>query len=175
MARIFPGRFTAEIPGPFVVFAIGMRLNRMFAIHKWLKPGIDTFQMVRLLARNPPDGYLGGQLFLYWRGLAMLQYWRSFEQLEDFAKDRTLPHAAAWGNLLRQTQTDQTFGYWHETYQVQEGRYECIYGSMPKFGLARAAAHVQLNEKSDTARGRLDETNITDSASTEANPLSVEN
>ena len=28
MAAVFRGRFTAEIDGPFVVFIIGMRINR---------------------------------------------------------------------------------------------------------------------------------------------------
>jgi hypothetical protein len=160
MVQVFPGRFTAEVSGPFVVFAIGMRLNRLYAIHKWFKPAIDTFRMVRLLGRKPPKGYLGGQLVYYWRGIGMLQYWKTFGHLEEFAKDRSLPHADAWGNLLRQTQTDQTFGYWHETYQIEEGRYECIYGSMPKFGLAQAASHVALTESRDSARGRLQDKEI---------------
>jgi hypothetical protein len=36
MATIHPGRYTAEIEGDFVVFLIGMRLNRPWKVHQWL-------------------------------------------------------------------------------------------------------------------------------------------
>ena len=36
MARILPERMTAEIEGDFVVFLIGMRINKPWKIHKWL-------------------------------------------------------------------------------------------------------------------------------------------
>jgi hypothetical protein len=36
MTKIFRGRFTAQIDGPFVVFIIGMRVNKLMMIGKWL-------------------------------------------------------------------------------------------------------------------------------------------
>jgi len=36
MTNIFRGRFTAQIDGPFVVFVIGMRVNKLMMIGKWL-------------------------------------------------------------------------------------------------------------------------------------------
>jgi hypothetical protein len=36
MSKVFPGRYTAEIDKPFIVFLIGMRVNRLFAVRKWL-------------------------------------------------------------------------------------------------------------------------------------------
>lgn len=30
MSEVIPGRYTAHIEGPFVVFIIGMRVNRFF-------------------------------------------------------------------------------------------------------------------------------------------------
>ena len=36
MPTIHPGRFTTRIEGPFVVFLIGFRINRLLAINKWL-------------------------------------------------------------------------------------------------------------------------------------------
>lgn len=155
MAHIYPGRYTAMADEPFIVFAIGMRLNRLWAVHRWLRPVIDTCRIVRLMSSAPPDGYLGGQLFFYWRGVGILQYWRGFDQLEAFAKDRDQPHLAAWRHLLNQTESDQTFGYWHETYRVDPRSYECIYGSMPRFGLAAATRHIPLTERIDSARDRL--------------------
>ena len=44
MSKLFPGRYAATIEGPFVVFLIGMRINRLFAI-QW--PGITTIQYWR--------------------------------------------------------------------------------------------------------------------------------
>ncbi len=35
MNKVKPGRYTANIEGPFVVFMIGMRVNRFFAFRKW--------------------------------------------------------------------------------------------------------------------------------------------
>ena len=35
MSKIFAGRFAAQMEGSFVVFIIGMRVNRLLAIHKW--------------------------------------------------------------------------------------------------------------------------------------------
>lgn len=34
MSKIFAGRFTAQMEGPFVVFIIGMRINRLLAVNK---------------------------------------------------------------------------------------------------------------------------------------------
>jgi len=36
MASVFRGRYTAQIDGSFVVFIIGMRINRWWALHKRL-------------------------------------------------------------------------------------------------------------------------------------------
>jgi hypothetical protein len=36
MAQIIKGRFTARMDEPFVVFAIGMRINNLFAVRKWV-------------------------------------------------------------------------------------------------------------------------------------------
>jgi hypothetical protein len=36
MAKIISARMTAEVDGEFVVFLIGMRINRWWKVHKWL-------------------------------------------------------------------------------------------------------------------------------------------
>ena len=156
MGEIYDGRFCARIDGPFVVFTIGMRINRLWAIRRWPKPAWNTYRMLGHLADDPPVGYLGGELFFYWRGIGMIQYWRDFDALESFARDRERPHLAAWRQLAAQTANDTTFGYWHETYKVAPDNYECIYGSMPRFGLARASTHAPIAASSETARSRLD-------------------
>ena len=34
MSKVVNGRYTAEIDGDFVVFQIGMRINKPWAVHK---------------------------------------------------------------------------------------------------------------------------------------------
>ena len=153
----FPGRYTARADPGTVVFGIGMRINRLWAVHRWLRPTINTVRMWWYMQHDRPEGYRTGYLYVYWRGVGMTQYWRDFESLEAFSRDNSQPHLAAWRQLAAQTKTDQTFGYWHETYQVTPGTYEAIYGSMPRFGLAAAGDHLPIEAATNTARTRLDD------------------
>lgn len=84
MAQVLPGRFTAQVDEPFVVFLIGMRVNRFFAFSKWVPVARAMSPMLRTLYQNPDKGFLGEETFLYWRGVGLVQYWRSFEDLEKF-------------------------------------------------------------------------------------------
>ena len=155
MNEIFSGRYTAHTDDPVVVFAIGMRINRLWAIHRWLRPTLNTVRMWWHMQRRRPAGYLNGYLFVYQRGVGMMQYWQDFDTLEAFSRDDSQPHLAAWRQLAAQTRSDQTFGYWHETYQVASGTSEAIYGSMPRFGLAEATEHVPIVKPTEAARSRL--------------------
>ena len=138
-----------------VVFGIGMRINRPWAVHRWLKPTINTVRNWWYVQHHRPDGYLNGYLYVYAFGVGMTQYWRDFDALEAYSHATTQPHVVAWRQLARLTKSDQTFGYWHETYVVTPENSETIYGSMPRFGLAAAGEHVPVVTASNTARGRL--------------------
>jgi hypothetical protein len=35
MAKVIPQRMSAQIEGNFVVFLIGMRINKPWKVHKW--------------------------------------------------------------------------------------------------------------------------------------------
>lgn len=155
MQPIFRGRYTAQLEGPFVVFVIGMRINRLLAVHKWL-PIIRAMPlMLEELQAHRELGLLHAQAFRYSRGGAFLQYWRSFDDLDRFARDPDAAHLPAWKNFNRRVGADGTVGIWHETYLVQAGQYECVYGNMPRFGLAMAGAHVPATGSRETARRRL--------------------
>lgn len=156
MKDIFPGRYTAEFKDTIIVFVIGMRVNRLFALHKWLLPTFNTLRLWIHVKTNPPKGYLYGYLYLYCRGIGMMQYWHDFTALETFSHDKNQPHYKAWSQLALQTESDKTFGYWHETYEINPNRTEAIYGSMPRFGLAAASNHEQLKIREDSARSRLE-------------------
>jgi len=155
MSEIFNGRFTAQTDEPFVVFLIGMRINRFRAVRKWWPVANAMQPMLSSLYAHPDKGFLGGQMFLTWRGVTMLQYWRSFEDLERFARQPSDPHLAAWKQFNQSVGADGSVGIWHETYQVPAGQYECVYGNMPLFGLAGATTHVPVVGRRETARRRL--------------------
>ena len=96
MTKVMPGHYTAQIDDPFVVFLIGMRINKWLAFSRWIPTARAMVPMLRTPFQHPEKGFLGGQVFFYWRGIALVQYWRSFEDLETFARNRQEPHLAAW-------------------------------------------------------------------------------
>ena len=155
MAKVMPGRYTAQTDEPFVVFLIGMRINRFFAFWKWIPTALAMGPMLQTLFQHPEKGFLGGELIFYWRGVGLIQYWRSFEDLEKFARNREDPHLRAWQRFNKAIGSDGSVGIWHETYLVEPGRYEAVYGNMPVFGLASATRHVPAVGRRETARRRL--------------------
>jgi hypothetical protein len=76
----------------------------------------------------------------------MVQYWRSFEDLERFAKDQDDPHLEPWRTYWRRVGKADRTGIWHETYVVRRDELEVIYGNMPAFGLAKATRPVPVAE-----------------------------
>jgi hypothetical protein len=155
MPEIFNGRFTAQMDEPFVVFIIGIRINRFFAFRKWVPAARAMGPMLRELRQNPQKGLLGAEQFFYWRGTALIQYWRSFEDLERFARSPDDLHFPAWRRFNQTVGSDGSVGVWHETYVVEAGCHEAIYSNMPVFGLAKATEHVPARGRLETARRRL--------------------
>ncbi len=155
MAKVMPGRYTAQTDELFVVFLIGMRINRFFAFRKWIPTALAMGPMLRTLFQHPEKGFLGGEAIFYWRGVGLIQYWRSFEDLEKFARNREDPHLRTWQRFNKAIGADGSVGIWHETYLVEPGCYEAVYGNMPVFGLASATKHVPAVGRRETARRRL--------------------
>jgi hypothetical protein len=154
-AQVFPGRYTARPAEPFVVFLIGMKINRFWSIRKWSMGARAFVRMHKTLLAHPEKGFLGGQPILYGRGIGMIQYWRTFEDLERFARHPTEPHLSAWREYNRLIGTDGTFGVWHETYKIDPGECESVYDNMPLFGLATVTEHAPALGRRETARRRL--------------------
>jgi hypothetical protein len=155
MATIHPGGYSAEVEGDFVVFLIGMRLNRPWKVHRWLPVYTAMPRMLRQLQRDPERGLLGAGVGLLFGGPAVVQYWRSFEHLERFARDPASLHLPAWRWFNRAMKGSVDVGIWHETYLVPAGRYEAIYGNMPRVGLAAAAGHVPVGRRGRSAAERV--------------------
>ena len=155
MQALFPGRFTAKTSDPFVVFLIGMRVNRLLALRKWIRVAAAMPPMIAELKRDPSLGLLHAEFLLYWRGVAVLQYWRSFDHLHAYAHNRDAAHLPAWAEFNRRIGGDGTVGIWHETFLVQAGQFECIYVNMPRFGLAGGVDHIPVTGRLESARARV--------------------
>ena len=111
--------------------------------------------MLRTLFTHPEKGFLHAEFFWNFSGPVILQYWRSFDELEKFAREPSDPHLGAWQRFNRAVGKDGVVGIWHETYTVDPNQYECVYGNMPLFGLGAATEHVEAVGRRETARLRL--------------------
>ena len=88
MSGVIPERMTAQIDGDFVVFLIGLRVNKPWMVHKWWPAAMAMPKMIRELEASPELGLLG-----HISGFKLsVQYWRSFELLEAYAKSKDSIH-----------------------------------------------------------------------------------
>lgn len=155
MAQVIAGRMTADIEGAFVVFLIGARFNRPWKLGKAVSVARAMSAMIRELEARPSaeTGYLGRRTF----GMAsMAQCWRSFEQLEAYARATDRAHWPAWVAFNRRFKDSRgDVGIWHETYLVAPGRSETLYSGMPPWGLGGAVGVVPATGRREAARMRL--------------------
>jgi len=155
MARVTPARMSADLDGDFVVFLIGMRINKPWKLHKWLPVARAMGPMLRVLSQRKDLGLLGFTSWFGPNGPLLVQYWRTFADLERFARDTSLPHHEAWRRFNSRVGTDGDVGIWHETYAVPAGQHESVYVNMPVMGLAAAGAQVPVAARGDSAGQRL--------------------
>ena len=62
MGRLFAERMTGELDGDFVVFLIGLRINKPWMVHKWLPVFLAMPRMIKELKANPELGFLGCEI-----------------------------------------------------------------------------------------------------------------
>jgi hypothetical protein len=153
MANVIAKRVTAQIEGDFVVFLIGMRINKPLKIHKWLPVFVAMPRMIRELQQQPESGFLGHIMTFG----VIVQYWRSFEHLEAYAQSRDQLHWPAWMDFNQRVGNSRgDVGIWHETYRVRAGEYESVYSGMPPFGLGKASSITDAVGGFESARGRIE-------------------
>jgi len=155
MARVIDQRMTAKIEGDFVVFLIGMRINKFWKLRSWLPVARAMPRMLSELDRLPSEetGFLGHNGLSFG---AIVQYWRSFDHLEAYAKSNDHQHYPAWvafNKKMKQSRGD--VGIWHETFLVKAGQYETVYSGMPLYGLGKAAESMVASRNQKDARSRL--------------------
>jgi hypothetical protein len=154
MQMIYKDRMTAKMEGDFVVFLIGMRINKPLMLHK-LIPVLGAMpKMLKELYTKPELGFIHHEMW-FSRTIILVQYWRSIEQLMDYAKNKDSEHLPAWQAFNKSIGTDGTVGIWHETYKASPGTYENVYANMPAFGLGKAGTLVQAKGNLKSASDRL--------------------
>ena len=100
---IIPRKMSAEIDGDFVVFLIGMRINKIWKVHKWWPVFQAMRPMLKELAVRPESGFLGHTFG--WP--VIVQYWRSFDHLEAYARSHDQLHWPAMNVSTRRCRSQR--------------------------------------------------------------------
>ena len=152
MAAVIGERMSAQMNGEFVVFLIGIRINKLWKVHKWAPMLLAMPRMIRELQAHPESGFLGHNGL----GKVIVQYWRSFDHLEAYARNHDAGHWPAWVAFNKRVGKSRgDVGIWHETYLIKPGQYEAIYSGMPPFGLGKAGKLVPASGKREGAGDRV--------------------
>jgi hypothetical protein len=155
MAAMRTGRWMARREGPFAVFVFGMRLNRARGLRRFLW-GLRVLRRVLAdLHTGSARGFLAGSVYRTGRSVIAVQYWDSFDALDEYARDHALPHRGAWQRYLREALDDPAVGLWHETYLASPGTWEAVYVNMPPRGLGAAGELEAMQANKGSARDRL--------------------
>jgi hypothetical protein len=157
MARVNKGRFAADTGADGkVLFLIGMRINRLWQVWRWLPVFVAMPRMLAELQRKPDLGLVGrprtlvsGRVVLVW------QYWESFDRLTAYSKDADRAHLPAWRKFNRVVRDNGSVGIFHETHLLSDDSVETVYGNMPPFGLAAVTGAVPAARRGQSARARL--------------------
>ena len=155
MTAIRAERLCAEMDGEFVVFLIGMRINRLWKLGSWMPVAAAMPRMLVELSMKPKLGLLNYRTHFGLRNIVVTQYWRSFEHLEAYARSADAAHLPAWQAFNKAVGSNGDVGIWHETYVIKPGGYETLYNNMPPFGLGAAGRLVEAKGHRKAARQRL--------------------
>jgi len=159
MSKILDGRWTATIDGDFVVFLIGAQVRNPLRAFRALPLLSQMRNMLTDLERDRKAagdcGFLGFQSHGIGPFGVIVQYWRSFEDLERFARTADHRHAAVMRKWYQAAQhKNGAVGIWHEAYGVTGGQFEAIYENMPQIGLLKAGRPERNVGRRSTARER---------------------
>jgi hypothetical protein len=112
-------------------------------------------RMIIELSQKPELGLLHARTHFGFPDIMVVQYWRSFEHLEAYARAREHAHLPAWHAFNRAVASNGDVGIWHETYLISAGRHESVYNNMPPFGLGAAGKLVSAIGARQEARARI--------------------
>ena len=139
MTNIYKERMVPVAQTPFVVFLFGIRINKLWKFNKWIPVIRARNRIIKELYNNKDSGFMAHESWLG-NPLITLQYWRSYAQLIEYAREKKGDHFPAWVAFNEHYSGDGDIGIWHESYLIKEGCYEAVYKNMPIFGLGKATA-----------------------------------
>jgi hypothetical protein len=157
MTAVDTRRVTADPDESVVVFLVGMRVNRMWKLHRWLPVAAAMPRMLRQLADDSESGLLGTRTVVGWRTITVIQYWDSVASLTEYARDPASEHLPAWVDYNREVGGSDDVGIWHETYRVDPSDTESVYRNVPAFGLGAAVGTREATGEAESAARRLGE------------------
>lgn len=138
----------------FVVFVVGMRINKFWAFHQWLPVALAMPSMVIEQIKNRSIGVVGiPRTFVSGRLIQVQQYWKTYEDLEKYSKGEL--HAPAWSRFNRAARKSDAVGIYHETYEINRSGYEAIYVNVGKPILLGDAIGVQAIGNTSSSRKRI--------------------
>lgn len=150
-------RQSATPPPGTVLFLVGMRINKLWAIHKWLPVMMAMPKMIVEQVKHPEIGVIGTpRSFISGRLIQTQQYWRSYDLLEKYAADTNRSHFPAWKKFNKAARGNDAVGIYHETYVLTATGHENIFVNLKKPILIGEA--VGLNEVTslrDSSRQRI--------------------
>lgn len=148
--------------GSLVVFVLGMSPGSLWRWAQSIFVSRSMFRMQSELERDRANdrvtGYLGGFNAMSLSGPVVVQYWRSFEDLESYSHDMDFAHRPAWLKFYKMTHDARVsrVGLWHETYRVPTKSHESIYVDLrTPVGLGAAVGTQELTRRGRTSRERL--------------------
>ena len=160
---VVPGRKTPIIEGDFVVFHIGARPNK--PLDGYFKDIGESFAaMVKELEDHPELGCLGSELYMGVTGTFAVQYWKSLDALNAYARSASNLHASAWGKLMRKLRKCSDYAIWHEAFEVKAGHYDAIFVNCPPMllGNCHGVKLMPCTGKYKSAAGRAGKTDGSD-------------
>jgi hypothetical protein len=151
------GRYSADVGADGkVLFLIGMRINSVWRVWKWMPVLVAMPRMLIELQKNPSLGLQGiPRTFLSGRTILVWQYWESFDKLEAYSKSTAAHHLPAWRSFNKRVRDNGSVGIYHETVVLSDATVETVYANMPRFGLASATGAVPARGRGQTARARM--------------------
>jgi hypothetical protein len=155
MSNVIPQRMAAKVEGDFVVFLIGLRINKLWKVWQWAPVAMQMPRMLDELGRQPELGLLHARTHFGLRHVLVVQYWRSFEHRHKYATAANALHLPAWRAFNGAVGNNGDVGIWHESYLVREGAYESFYHNMPPYGLGVAGTLEPAQGRMKSAKGRL--------------------
>jgi hypothetical protein len=157
MMGLQASRVMAEAPDGTVLFIVGMHINQCWSVHRWVPVALGMRRMLDELVRNRDLGLLGKpRIFTSGRLIVVIQYWKSFEALEAYARSDAGEHLPAWKAFRSAVKDSTAVGIFHETYTIKKGCHESIYIHLPSPILLAAAVDVSnIGHGDESSRERL--------------------